>query len=110
MSDNDPIFRGDVKAFQQAVIHYSADYPDGHLVYAVTIKDIDCIPPIPHEMTAVEYAHHHGRMCSKAHIFCNNCPIYSANYDCVEFERDYPEEAVAIVEKWAKEHPERSEE
>lgn len=107
MSDEDLVMRGDVKAYKQSFV--SGVGICDILVSAVTVADIDAIPAFEPPMSAVEYARHHGRMCSKSHfIFCNGCPLYSINYDCVEFERDHPEEAIAIVKKWAEEHPEEA--
>lgn len=40
---------------------------------------------------------------------CNNCPLSTQNNNlnqfCIDFEFEYPEKAVEIVEKWAEEHP-----
>lgn len=40
---------------------------------------------------------------------CNNCPLSTQNNNlnrfCIDFEYEYPEKAVEIVEKWAEEHP-----
>ena len=45
-------------------------------------------------------------------ICCSDCPISSNNNGkglyCAAFELEYPEEAVAIVEKWAEEHPQKT--
>ena len=53
----------------------------------------------------------HGRMCRyyKNGIDCGGCPIVKKDliqYEkCFDYCAHYPEEAVAIVEQWAKEHP-----
>lgn len=51
-----------------------------------------------------------GIRCS--FICCSDCPISSNNNGkglyCAAFELEYPEEAVAIVEKWAEEHPQKT--
>ena len=43
---------------------------------------------------------------------CLNCPLASMNngkgLSCSDFEAEYPEEAVAIVEKWAAEHQQKT--
>lgn len=60
------------------------------------------------EMTAIEFLKAKNRMC-KNHTMCGDCQIWSARHDksrdCRFFIYDYPEEVVAIVEKWAKENP-----
>ena len=60
-------------------------------------------------MTAIEYLKAQNRMTKKCGIDCDKCPLSSRNNEadcaCLELEQDYPEKAVEIVEKWAKEHP-----
>ena len=60
-------------------------------------------------MDAVEYLKAWTRMCYKHNPYCKECPIgkevHRRSSSCRTFENDNPEEAVAIVEKWAKEHP-----
>lgn len=60
------------------------------------------------EMTAIEFLKAKNRMC-KNHTMCGDCQIWFARHDksrdCRFFIYDYPEEIVAIVEKWAKENP-----
>ena len=45
-------------------------------------------------------------------VKCLDCPLSSKNngidISCLELETSYPEEAVAIVEKWSKEHPQKT--
>ena len=45
-------------------------------------------------------------------VNCDECPLGSKNngrnLHCNSFEGEYPEEAVAIVEKWAEEHPQKT--
>lgn len=55
-------------------------------------------------MKAVDYLKAKGRMTGNCHILCRDCPFYRVD-DCSELEADYPEQAVEIVEKWAKENP-----
>lgn len=66
-------------------------------------------------MDAVKYLNDKRRMCAFEN--CLTCPItvkvtsgkYVSNVvSCASFIASYPEETVAIVEKWAKEHPERT--
>ena len=49
--------------------------------------------------------------CNKL-SFCVNCPLSIRNNCteeiCGDFEMEYPEKAVEIVEKWAEEHPTRT--
>lgn len=57
-------------------------------------------------MDAVEYLKVKTRMCDSLKE-CGDCPLdkinNTDNINC--FDRHYEEEAVAIVEKWAAEHP-----
>jgi hypothetical protein len=47
-------------------------------------------------------------------INCKKCPLYptnnwtSENLSCVSFEKRYPEKAIAIVQKWSDEHPQKT--
>lgn len=60
-------------------------------------------------MTAIEYLKTKARMTNKCGIECYDCPLSFSNNgigeSCRALERNYPEKAVEIVEKWAKEHP-----
>jgi len=59
-------------------------------------------------MDAVEYLKEKGRMTKKCNINCKDCPLRNngtAHTDCDFLEENMPEQAVAIVETWAKEHP-----
>ena len=72
------------------------------------------------KMEAVKYFEEKKRMlnsvgrtigfCDSAE--CSDCPLYFENngrgLDCNAFEILYPEEAVAIVEKWSQEHPRKT--
>ena len=56
-------------------------------------------------MDAVEYLKTLCRMC---HCECLKCEFGKARSGfetCPVWQRTYPEEAVSIAEKWAKEHP-----
>lgn len=65
-------------------------------------------------MDAVEFLKENGKMC-KAFDSCGGregseiCELYVKSNEkgltCPEYASAYPEEAVAIVEQWAKEHP-----
>lgn len=65
------------------------------------------------EMTAVEYLKEWARMVEHdgdcCRISCSECPL--SNYKgiaCQELKVKYPEKAVAIVQKWAAEHPRKT--
>lgn len=56
-------------------------------------------------MDAVEFVKTLGRMCN---VECAKCEFWkrrSRFESCNVWQKNHPEEAVAIVEKWAKEHP-----
>ncbi len=56
-------------------------------------------------MDAVKYLREFARMCAEYSI-CKGCPI--GDRECRIMEAQEPEKIVAIVEKWAKEHPEKT--
>lgn len=45
-------------------------------------------------------------------ITCANCPLSEKNNGkgrlCVDYEMHYPEKAIAIVQKWSDEHPQKT--
>lgn len=45
-------------------------------------------------------------------ITCVNCPLSEKNNGkgrlCVDYEMHYPEKAIAIVQKWSDEHPQKT--
>lgn len=51
-------------------------------------------------------------MCEALNSHCEECGLSYVNNKtdrvCGDFIKRYPEEAVAIVEKWAKEHPRKT--
>lgn len=59
-------------------------------------------------MDAVEYLKQKSKMTKNCTIACDTCPLAiennNGNLVCANFERHYIEEAVEIVENWAKEH------
>ena len=59
-------------------------------------------------MDAIKFLKEKKRMCTLM-VGCLNCPISILNNKfgepCGYFEKKHPEDAVAIVEKWSKEHP-----
>ena len=52
-------------------------------------------------MKAIDYLKEKARMADNCHILCRDCPLDN----CSKVEIDCPEQAVEIVEKWAKENP-----
>ena len=60
-------------------------------------------------MTTNEYFEIKNRMTNRCGISCGECLLgYPYNHygiSCTRFEIDHPDEAIAIVEKWGKEHP-----
>lgn len=70
-------------------------------------------------MDAVEFLKESSRMCEAFNDSCKNkdgnnfcCGLrYEANKNeesCDEYIKNHPDKAVAIVEKWAKEHPRKT--
>lgn len=97
MSDKDLIRRGDaLEAF------------DKNIMWGAPRLAIQKIPAVEQPMSAVEYLTAHKRMHNSVRS-CAECPL-SHNHNgrgsaCCDFEDKHPDEAVAIVEKWAQEHP-----
>lgn len=57
-------------------------------------------------MDAVEFVKTLGRMCNN--VECTKCEFWKrrSNFEsCIVWQKEHPEEAVAIVERWATEHP-----
>ena len=63
-------------------------------------------------MDAVEFIKEHNRMCKTLKSSCEECELSIKNNGvheyCAEFIAENPEEAVEIVEQWAKEHPKKT--
>lgn len=57
------------------------------------------------EMTAVEFLKHYKRMCRSTGQYCVGCPLSMEGSICRNWIQNNPEEAVAIVQKWAEENP-----
>ena len=57
-------------------------------------------------MKAVDYLKEKARMTNNCDT-CRNCPLDNVEnmMTCIVLESKYPEKAVEIVEKWAKENP-----
>ena len=64
------------------------------------------------EMTALKYLEEKARMTKKCKIVCLKCLLSPANngdgHLCHTFECEHPEQAIAIVQKWAQEHPRKT--
>lgn len=68
-------------------------------------------------MNAVEFLRKRGRMC-KTFGLCSGkdsgtmCELYAKSSEkglsCADYANAYSEEAVAIIERWAKEHPRKT--
>ena len=56
-------------------------------------------------MDAVEFVKTLGRMCDAKCIKCEFWKRRRKWESCNSWQKNHPEEAVAIVEQWAKEHP-----
>lgn len=63
-------------------------------------------------MDAVKFFEEQYRMCKALRSHCEECGLSYTNNKtdlvCADFIQRHPEEAVAIVEKWAKEHPRKT--
>lgn len=62
-------------------------------------------------MDAVEFFEEHDRMCNSFGSDCTGCEIYKvtmSSLTCNAFIFTRPREMVAIVERWAKEHPRKT--
>jgi hypothetical protein len=59
-------------------------------------------------MDAVKYLKERNRMCDTFGLSCSGCPLGNSVEDCDDLQRERPEKAVAIVEKWSKEHPQKT--
>lgn len=60
-------------------------------------------------MNAVEIIRQQARMCVTCKT-CIDCPLSNEMKDgsCSEYRRKNPEKVVELVEKWAKDHPEKT--
>ena len=96
MSDKDLVMRRDVLARKRKYRVYDDCYC---MEFAVSVKDINRISPVPHEMSAREYLETESRMC-KHYGIPNTFELSGWTID----------EAIEMVSKFAREHPERSNE
>lgn len=108
---NDLIKRGNLK--KQIL-----EYVRTHVVPTVTgvLALIEDAPAVPREMSAIEFMKLRSRICHEQYInrqsdddwLCDGCVLKAC---CSPADSEGCEaDAVAIVEAWAQEHPERSEE
>ena len=56
-------------------------------------------------MDAVKFVKTLGRMCNAECIRCEFWKRRSSGESCTSWQKNHPEEAVAIVEQWAADHP-----
>lgn len=63
-------------------------------------------------MDAVKFLKEKYRMTKECSILCADCPLFTekntTGLRCGDLQGVYPEIAVAIVEKWAEEHPQET--
>lgn len=59
----------------------------------------------------VNYFAERQRMC-RSGISCAKCPLENRNngvgISCAPLEREYPDKAIKIVQKWSDEHPQKT--
>lgn len=57
---------------------------------------------------AINYLTEQERLCTYFYG-CHSCPLSvennSTNFNCINFQRKFPEKAIEIVQKWSDEHP-----
>lgn len=109
MNDADSISRGEV------LNHLGDLFTLCSETGSITEKDLEIfeiiiksLSPIPQEMTAMEYLKARERLCAERffNYGCNGCPMLKhKGCDCETIEDNHPDEAVSIVEGWAREHP-----
>lgn len=63
-------------------------------------------------MKAVVFLKEKRRMCESYKYRCTGCPLWTHKehraIGCNAILKDYPEDAVELVEQWAKEHPRKT--
>lgn len=64
------------------------------------------------EMTALKYLEEKSRMTERCSMACAKCLLANYNngdeFSCILYEQKHPEQAIAIVQKWAQEHPRKT--
>ena len=100
MSNNDLMKRGDATAHPFANGQYDHDNANKHFIWGhESYKEwIENLPAVPQLMSAVEFLEAFSRMDGRVLHFVRGCVA------CGEFDI-----AVSAAQKWAKEHPDRSE-
>lgn len=62
-------------------------------------------------MDAVEFLVTRDKMCRSFNGRCNGCEVnehMSVDDECIHYMAKHPQEAVEIVERWAKDHPRKT--
>ena len=59
-------------------------------------------------MDEVKYLKEKNRMCNTFGLSCSGCPLGNSVEDCDDLQKERPEKAVEIVEKWSAEHPQKT--
>lgn len=55
------------------------------------------------------YFNEKRRMTKRCELSCSNCPLNKDKIlSCIAFQMLYPEKAIAIVQKWSDEHPQKT--
>lgn len=55
------------------------------------------------------YFNEKARMTKRCELGCSNCPLNKDKIlSCIAFQMLYPEKAIAIVQKWSDEHPQKT--
>ena len=64
------------------------------------------------EMTASEYLMEKAKMTKNCTVGCRKCFLFEDNNNvgcfCADLEYEYPAKAIAIMQKWAREHPRKA--
>jgi len=111
MSDNDCVSRERLKSEVLTYVR-STDNPTVNDVLGI----ITDLPAVPHEMSAKEFFPKWFEICNTyLPDDCYHCPLYlhrnSRKFTppCMHLMMTDAEQVISIVERWAQEHPERSE-
>ena len=114
MDNNDQIMR---RAVLKLEFRPSECYMDEdgkvYVSWESLIKEVSTIPAVPHEMTAREYLYHRNRICHARYVerqdddefLCEKCvlkEVCAPSNEAAEISK-----SIAIIEQWAKEHPEK---
>lgn len=55
------------------------------------------------------YFNEKRRMTKRCELSCSNCPLNKDKIlSCIAFQMLYPEKAIAAVQKWSDEHPQKT--